>query len=102
MRAYYKITEMEIDHTAYRNQLYRGFMEKNMATADGLYRTTGTVHSGYYSKRPVPYRRYCSQRILFQTACTVPPVLFTAGDIPNKLHDSLKLLDLLPVPCTKQ
>ena len=29
-----------------------------------------------------------------QTACTVPPVLFTAGIIPNKLHDSLKLLSL--------
>jgi hypothetical protein len=35
-----------------------------------------------------------------QTACTVPPVLFTAGIIANKLHDSLKLLDLLPAPCT--
>jgi hypothetical protein len=37
-----------------------------------------------------------------QTACTVPPVLFTAGIIPNKLHDSLKLLDLLPAAYTKQ
>jgi hypothetical protein len=37
-----------------------------------------------------------------QTACTVPPVLFTAGIIPNKLHDSLQLLDLLHVRCTKQ
>jgi hypothetical protein len=37
-----------------------------------------------------------------QTACTVPPVLFTAGIIANKLHDSLKLLDLLPAPSTKQ
>jgi hypothetical protein len=37
-----------------------------------------------------------------QTPCTVPPVQFTAGNIPNKLHDSLKLLDLLPAPCTKQ
>jgi hypothetical protein len=35
------------------------------------------------------------------TVCTIPPVLFTAGIIPNKLHDSLKLL-LLPAPCTKQ
>jgi hypothetical protein len=33
------------------------------------------------------------------TACTVPPVQFTAGIIPNKLHDSLKLLDLLPALC---
>jgi hypothetical protein len=33
-----------------------------------------------------------------QTACTTPSVLFTAGIIPNKLHDSLKLLifSLLP------
>jgi hypothetical protein len=31
-----------------------------------------------------------------QTASTIPPVLFTAGIIPNKLHDSLKLLVLLP------
>jgi hypothetical protein len=32
------------------------------------------------------------------TVCTIPPVLFTAGIIPNKLHDSLKLLifSLLP------
>jgi len=37
-----------------------------------------------------------------QTACTVPPVLFTAGIIPNRLHDSLKLISLLPAPCTKQ
>ena len=29
-----------------------------------------------------------------QMACTVPPVLFAAGIIPNKLHDSLKLLSL--------
>jgi hypothetical protein len=58
----------------------------HMATANGLYRTAGTVHSRYYC----------------QTACTVPPVLFTAGIIANKLHDSLKLLDLLPAPCTKQ
>jgi hypothetical protein len=31
-----------------------------------------------------------------QTACTVPPVLHTAGVIPNKLHDSSELLTLRP------
>jgi hypothetical protein len=31
-----------------------------------------------------------------QTACTVPPVLFTPGVIPSKLHDGLKLISLRP------
>jgi hypothetical protein len=30
------------------------------------------------------------------------PVLFTAGVIRNKLHDSFRLLDLLPAAGTKQ
>jgi hypothetical protein len=51
MRAYNRIAEMEMDFTAYKNQLYREFLEKNMAIANGLCSTTGTVHSGFISKQ---------------------------------------------------
>ena len=82
VRSYYRITETEIDLTAYRNKLYREFMEKNMATANGLYRTAGTVHSGYYSKqitRQLETDR-CSacclhKAVVLNTCCTVRNVL---------------------------
>ena len=78
VRSYYRITETEIDLTANRKKVYREFMEKNTATANGLYRTAGTVHSGYYSKQitrqlETDQSSPCSlhKAVILNTCCTV-------------------------------
>jgi hypothetical protein len=97
----YRERAITTDRTVQNNRPDIVILDKTIKEAYPIYIAIATSHTvrSTITEKLQKYKGWTEGLIRIwqlQTACTVPPVLFTAGIIPNKLHDSLKLLSLLP------